>query len=48
MKENSKKKSYQKPVWEKQRLFERFSMACCLKAGGCAVKTVDGAHPNLT
>jgi hypothetical protein len=27
-----KEKVYQKPSWEKQPLFERFSMACASKA----------------
>jgi hypothetical protein len=27
-----KDKTYQKPDWEKQQLFERFTMACALKA----------------
>jgi len=40
-------KSYQKPSWEKQKLFERFSMACCLQTGGCT-KGQGASKVNLT
>jgi hypothetical protein len=30
------KKSYQKPSWQKQEMFEKFSLTCNRKPGGCS------------
>jgi hypothetical protein len=30
------KKPYQKPSWQKQEMFEKFSLACNRKPGSCA------------
>jgi hypothetical protein len=30
------KKEYQKPVWEKQQLFERYALVCtCIRRNSC-------------
>ena len=29
---------YEKPVWQKEPMFERFALACCLDGGGCNSK----------
>jgi len=47
-KHGESKKPYQKPVWERQEMFERFVMACCKTTNGCqnTPKNTSGGAPS--
>jgi hypothetical protein len=37
MEKNNQRKVYQKPSWQKQEMFERFSMACAKMSNPCGL-----------
>lgn len=40
MEKNNQRKVYQKPSWQKQEMFERFSMGCAKTTNPCNLGTI--------